>query len=184
MTDKAIQWAVTRVDGLIASVSPGLGGAERTLSQLRRRPFDQIGEISVRKMDTDALLALAGTLREEDLLLMGSEFQIMVWKALLGLRRGEETRLWSYSEFAESIGRGSAVRNVAHAIAQNPLPVIIPCHLVIPKESLERLRELEDENGLFRRKALHVIDRHIDYGEYAYGPQLKRSLILRQLGVD
>lgn len=184
MTDRDMQWAVTRVDGRIASVAPHLGGAERTLARLQKVPFAEIGEITVRKMSTDDLFALAATLRWEDLMLMGSDFQLSVWKALFTLSRGEETHLWSYTEFAESMGKGSSVRNVAHAIGLNPVPVIIPCHLVIPKESLERLRELEDESGLFRRKALHIIDRHIDYGEYAYGPRLKRALILRQLGVD
>ena len=70
------------------------------------------------------------------------------------------------------------MRAVAHAIGLNPIPVIIPCHLVIPKESLERLQELnEEENGLFKRETLYMVDRYVDYGAYAFGTALKRELI-------
>ena len=183
MTDVQTLWALTRVDGRIASVAPDLSGAERVVGRLRRTPLRQLGEISVRKVTTEDLFALSEGLRWEDLLPLGSPFQIQVWKALFDLTHGAPARLLSYSDFAASIGKGPGVRTVAHAIACNPVPVIIPCHLVIPKESLERIRSLEDESGLFREKALHVIDRHIDYGEYAYGPRLKRALILRHLDI-
>ena len=183
MTDNQILWAVTRVDGRIASVAPDLSGAERVLARLRKTPVRQLSEITVTKATTDDLFALSEGLCWEDLLPLGSPFQVQVWKALFDLTHDGPARLLSYTDFAESIGKGPGVRTVAHAIAGNPIPVVIPCHLVIPKESLERIRGLEDESGLFREKALHVVDRHIDYGEYAYGPRLKRALILKHLDV-
>ena len=37
----------------------------------------------------------------------------------------------SYKWVAEKIGKPSACRAVGHALAANPLPLIIPCHRVI-----------------------------------------------------
>jgi len=40
------------------------------------------------------------------------------------------------------------------------------------------LQELnEEENGLFKRETLYMVDRYVDYGEYAFGTALKRELI-------
>ena len=69
------------------------------------------------------------------------------------------------------------MRAVAHAVGLNPVAVIIPCHLIIPKESLERLHGLEEENGLFKWETLYMVDKTVDYGEYALGAALKRRLI-------
>ena len=98
-----------------------------------------------------------------------------------GTHSGEPVKILSYTDFAEQIGKASGVRAVAHALACNPVPVIVPCHLVIPKESLERIQAIQKENGLFSWKALYIVDSRIDYGEYALGPALKRELILREL---
>ncbi len=55
-------------------------------------------------------------------------FQHRVWKALQQIPRGE-TR--SYSEVASKLGRPTAARAVARAIATNPIAVVVPCHRVI-----------------------------------------------------
>ncbi|MBS0325487.1 MAG: methylated-DNA--[protein]-cysteine S-methyltransferase [Proteobacteria bacterium] len=60
--------------------------------------------------------------------LVGTPFQIEVWRALLGIPYGE-TR--SYAEEARQIGRPSAVRAVAAANGRNKISVIVPCHRVI-----------------------------------------------------
>jgi methylated-DNA-[protein]-cysteine S-methyltransferase len=59
---------------------------------------------------------------------VGSEFQQRVWKALLDIPYGQ-TR--TYTEQALAIGNLKAIRAVAHANAQNPLAIVIPCHRVI-----------------------------------------------------
>jgi AraC family transcriptional regulator of adaptative response/methylated-DNA-[protein]-cysteine methyltransferase len=64
------------------------------------------------------------------LYLKGTNFQIQVWRALLTLPTGY---LVSYQQVAELIGRPSATRAVASAIAQNPIGFLIPCHRVINK---------------------------------------------------
>ena len=60
--------------------------------------------------------------------LLGSLFQISVWKALMKIPYGE-TR--SYLEQAKMIGNPLAYRAVANANGANQLAVIVPCHRII-----------------------------------------------------
>jgi AraC family transcriptional regulator of adaptative response/methylated-DNA-[protein]-cysteine methyltransferase len=60
----------------------------------------------------------------------GTAFQWRVWRALTRIPRGE-TR--TYADVATSIGRPRAVRAVARACATNPIPLVVPCHRVVPK---------------------------------------------------
>ena len=62
------------------------------------------------------------------LLLRGTNFQIKVWSALLRIPEGSIT---TYSELAEWIGKPTATRAVASAIARNPIGYLIPCHRVL-----------------------------------------------------
>ena len=72
----------------------------------------------------------AGELREFEipLLMLGTDFQKRVWKALLSIPYGETM---SYGELAKRIGEPKAVRAVGAANGQNPIPIIVPCHRVI-----------------------------------------------------
>jgi methylated-DNA-[protein]-cysteine S-methyltransferase len=63
-----------------------------------------------------------------DIEFVGTEFQKKVWAALLTIPFGE-TR--SYSDIANQIGNGRAVRAVGAANGRNPLSIIAPCHRVI-----------------------------------------------------
>jgi AraC family transcriptional regulator of adaptative response/methylated-DNA-[protein]-cysteine methyltransferase len=58
----------------------------------------------------------------------GSNFQLKVWEALLRIPPGSVV---SYRDIASSIGEPRASRAVGNALAQNPVPVLIPCHRVI-----------------------------------------------------
>lgn len=60
--------------------------------------------------------------------LVGSEFQMKVWKALLEIPYGE-TR--SYGEIAKAIGEPKAARAVGLAANQNPVMIFVPCHRVL-----------------------------------------------------
>ena len=60
--------------------------------------------------------------------LIGTKFQIKVWKAIKKIPKGE-TR--SYKEIAISIEKPNASRAVANACGKNPYPISIPCHRVI-----------------------------------------------------
>ena len=96
-------------------------------------------------------------------------------------RRGQ--RLISYSDFADLCQNRAGVRAVAHAIGLNPISVVIPCHLVIPKESIDRIMEIKKkaEATIFKGEdlclATIIKDTSIDFGEYSLGRGLKRELI-------
>ena len=174
------EWILTRVDGKIASVSIDYKGAAALLAKISSFSPSKFGKVETGKITVTELFQLSQNLVWDDLMVFGTPFQQTVWKALFDLTHPAEigVKLICYTDFAESLGKGPGVRAVAHAIGLNPIPVIIPCHLVIPKESLERLQELnEEENGLFKRETLYMVDRYVDYGEYAFGTALKRELI-------
>jgi hypothetical protein len=92
-------------------------------------------------------------------------------------------KLICYSDFAELCENKAGVRAVAHAIGLNPISVIIPCHLVIPKESIDKINEIKRkaEATIFKGDDLCLSsildDSSIDFGEYALGKRLKRELI-------
>jgi len=60
--------------------------------------------------------------------LRGTNFQLQVWQALLEIPAGGAV---SYGDLARSLGRPTAARAVAGAVAANPVAVLIPCHRVI-----------------------------------------------------
>lgn len=171
-------WIVIEVDGQVASVSADYRDLPRVAAQVAALPPEEVGTVCTRKIGTQELLDLAARLRWEDLRLFGTPFQLKVWKTLFELPR----RLYSYSELAQLVGTPTGVRTVAHAVALNPLAYIIPCHLVIPKESMDKAREIRAlaEKTLFQGRDLYLLDT-LDVGAYAYGPELKRDLIKLQL---
>ena len=58
----------------------------------------------------------------------GTDFQLLVWRALVDIPYGE-TR--TYMEIATKIGNAKGVRAVAQAICANGIDILIPCHRVI-----------------------------------------------------
>jgi methylated-DNA-[protein]-cysteine S-methyltransferase len=73
----------------------------------------------------------AGTRTTFDLplyLSSGTEFQQAVWRCLLTVTQGSTC---SYSQLSALVGRPSAVRAAAGAVARNPLSVVVPCHRVL-----------------------------------------------------
>lgn len=73
---------------------------------------------------------LNGNRKEFDipLLMVGTDFQKRVWKALLRLPYGATS---TYGQIAEEIGSPRAVRAVGNANRANPISIIVPCHRVI-----------------------------------------------------
>ena len=61
----------------------------------------------------------------------GTAFQRRVWEELRKIPAGQTA---SYTEVARRIGKESAVRAVASAIAANPLAVAVPCHRAIASD--------------------------------------------------
>lgn len=60
--------------------------------------------------------------------LNGTPFQHTVWSRLQKISYGETL---SYGEIAQKIGRRHAARAVGNAVAQNPVPIVVPCHRVL-----------------------------------------------------
>jgi len=72
----------------------------------------------------------AGSLPEAPLsvLVQGTEFQLQVWRALLGIPLGATA---TYADVAKQIRKPRAVRAVGSAVGRNTVSFLIPCHRVI-----------------------------------------------------
>ncbi len=72
-----------------------------------------------------------------------------------------ETR--TYTEIAHRIGRPQAVRAVGNACAHNPIPVLIPCHRVVPAHggigNYSAAGGPETKHRLLEREGAHLTDR-------------------------
>jgi AraC family transcriptional regulator of adaptative response/methylated-DNA-[protein]-cysteine methyltransferase len=81
---------------------------------------------------TEPLVGQLFTRKKNDrpfhLLVRGTNFQVQVWQALLRIPPGS---LVSYGQLAGAMGKPTATRAVATAIAKNPIGYLIPCHRVI-----------------------------------------------------
>jgi AraC family transcriptional regulator of adaptative response/methylated-DNA-[protein]-cysteine methyltransferase len=62
--------------------------------------------------------------------LIGTDFEVRVWEALLAVPMG---RLTSYSEIAAKVCTPAAARAVGAAVGRNPVCFVVPCHRVIGK---------------------------------------------------
>ena len=60
--------------------------------------------------------------------LLGTPFQLDVWKSLARIPYGETT---SYGQQAKWVGRPAAVRAVGGANGRNPVAIVLPCHRVV-----------------------------------------------------
>ncbi len=106
----------------IAALLPIDAGEEAARSELARRwP-------GARLMPADGALTALLAADPVPLILVGTPFQRMVWRALLALSPGERT---SYAALAAALGRPRAVRAVGTAVGRNPLAVLVPCHRVV-----------------------------------------------------
>lgn len=85
-----------------------------------------------------------------------SEFTVEVLDAVSDIPYGETA---TYSEIAEAIGHPGAYRAVGTACGKNPVPIVIPCHRVVPSSggigsyaggSALKKRLLDLEAGMLR----------------------------------
>lgn len=202
------KWIIVRIDGKIAAISTDYRQLAAISARLAKDPKQKFGEITATSVDFEYIWKLRQEASWDDLLLYGTDFQKKVWKKLFDLTHletscstdalcGDEpqpsaesrsvpqqrNRLISYSDFAGLCQNRAGVRAVAHAIGLNPIAVIIPCHLVIPKESIDKMKEInrKAESTIFKGDDLCITsilkEKGIDFGEYALGRRLKRELI-------
>lgn len=75
----------------------------------------------------------SGSLQQFELpiTLIGSQFQQRVWQLLQTIPYGHTL---SYGDIARQLSLKGA-RAVGNAVGQNPLPIFIPCHRVLPKNA-------------------------------------------------
>ena len=186
------KWVVVRIDGRIAAISTdyaALAAISARLAQQKSPAYRKITAETVGFEDVWELRINAGW---NDMILFGTEFQKKVWRRLFELTHEEDgspktPNLISYSDFADLCQNKAGVRAVAHAIGLNPVSVVIPCHLVIPKESIDYLKEVQKkaESTIFKGDDICMAnllrDKGIDFGEYALGRELKRELIQKEL---
>lgn len=190
------KWIIVRIDGKIASISTDYQALADISARLAgtvrksdRKNLHDINEISVKTVCFEEVWRLRDTVKWEDLILFGTDFQKKVWQKIWSLIHGErnQVKMLCYSDFAELCDNRAGVRAVAHAVGLNPLPVLIPCHLVVPKEAIDRIREIRQraESTIFKGEDLCLNsilnEPGIDFGEYSLGKELKRQLITLDL---
>lgn len=184
----AQDWVIVRIDGKIAAISTDYRHLAAITAKMAQQKSPAHRIITAETVGFEQVWEIRKSARWEELLLFGTEFRKKVWKRLFELAHDENggaiaPQLISYSDFADLCQNKAGVRAVAHAIGLNPIAVVIPCHLVIPKESIDYLREVRDkaQSTIFKGDdicmANLLCDKGIDFGEYALGRSLKRELI-------
>ena len=81
--------------------------------------------------------------------LVGTDFQIKVWKAIAKIPKG---KVKTYKELAKSIYMPKAARAVANACGKNPYPIKIPCHRVIRSDGT--LGGYSGKGGIMKKRNL------------------------------
>ena len=100
----------------------------------------------------------AGSRREftVPLAIEGTDFCKKVWNALLSIPYGE-TR--TYSDISKAVGSPKAHRAVGQANRANPLPIFIPCHRVLGKDSA--LTGYMGKNGIKIKECLLKLENYL-----------------------
>ena len=188
LSDSDQKWIVVRIDGKVAAISTSYAALAEIAQRLAQQKSIDHRNISAETVCFNEVWKLRQTLKWEDLVLTGTNFQKKVWRMLYDLTHDEEERpltprMICYTDFAELCQNKAGVRAVAHAIGLNPIAVVIPCHLVVPKETIDRIREIQKkaESTIFKGDDLCINsllrEKGIDFGEYALGRKIKRELI-------
>lgn len=112
----------------------GLAGRDRALADMVQR---WPKALYVESQDATAAYAARVFSRDQwmssqplKVILIGTDFQIRVWEALLQIPHGDVT---TYSHLATQIGNAKASRAVGAAVGRNPISFVVPCHRVIGK---------------------------------------------------
>lgn len=127
MSEFSLGWVlVTTVEDKIRSID---------LAESKDELWSFLSNLSGCRQGTSSIKHIVKYLNNEEITLnnvevSGTDFQKNVWLEIQKIPKGE-TR--TYQEVADRLGKISAVRAVASAIAANQLAVWIPCHRIVPK---------------------------------------------------
>lgn len=186
------KWVVVRIDGKIAAISTDYAALAAISARLAQQKSPAYRKVTAETVGFDDVWDIRNKAGWNDMILFGTEFQKKVWRRLFDLTHEEDgspkaPRLISYSDFADLCQNKAGVRAVAHAIGLNPAAVVIPCHLVIPKESIDYIKGIQEkaQSTIFKGDDISMEkllqEKGIDFGEYALGRRLKRALIQKEL---
>ncbi len=81
--------------------------------------------------------------------IQGTDFQQQVWAEMLKIPYGETL---SYGDVSKILG--SAARAVGQACKRNPIPIIIPCHRIVAKQSIGGYEGATEGHRLDRKQWL------------------------------
>ena len=114
-----------------------LGDSERAVEGALSKEYPRALRVrddgALSKYVKDVLNRIAGREPHAELAfdVRATAFQRQVWDALRKIPAGTTI---SYSALAKKIGRPSAVRAVASAVAKNPVAIVVPCHRVVRED--------------------------------------------------
>jgi len=119
----------------VAGVQLPANSERATRNQVMRRfpaARESVPPPAIKRAIDDIAGLLKGEARELGHLAIDSEgvpdFHRRVYDIARGIRPGATL---SYGDIAERLGDRSLARDVAQALAQNPTPIIVPCHRVL-----------------------------------------------------
>lgn len=127
---------VTSPVGLIRLIASGVGlmavlweGENYTRTKLPEAVPDHKDPILMRaEQQLGEYFAKQRKIFDIPLDLKGTQFQVSVWNALLGIPYGTTQ---TYGALARKLGDIKAVRAVGGALNKNPVAIIVPCHRVV-----------------------------------------------------
>lgn len=186
------KWVIVRIEGKIAAISTDYSALAAISTRLAQQKSPAYREVTAETVGFEDVWDIRNKAGWNDMILFGTEFQKKVWKRLFDLTHEEDgspktPNLICYSDFADLCQNKAGVRAVAHAIGLNPVAIAIPCHLVVPKEAIDRIKEIQKkaESTIFKGNDISMEkflqDKGLDFGEYSLGRKLKRALIQKEL---
>lgn len=103
---------------------------DRRIQESLQAAFVEAGSPAIEKCKAQLSAYFDGDRKKFNLplRLVGSEFQLRVWNALMDIPYGQTQ---SYAGLARKLGDDKAIRAVARANGDNALSIIIPCHRIL-----------------------------------------------------
>jgi AraC family transcriptional regulator, regulatory protein of adaptative response / methylated-DNA-[protein]-cysteine methyltransferase len=120
--------------GSAADTGKPAGGREGAFNDMKRRwpkaTFVEDTALATKTIDRIFQRGSWSTDKPVKIVLLGSDFEVRVWSALLKIPMGAAT---TYGDVANHIGNPKAARAVGAAVGRNPISFVVPCHRVLGK---------------------------------------------------
>lgn len=107
---------------------------EEEVLAVAKKSFKSLKNVSFIKANLSKFESTVFSGTSKDILLIGTPFQISVWKALLSVKSGEVISYEDLAKRVEGIEKDkNYTRATATAVANNKISLIVPCHRIIRK---------------------------------------------------